>query len=63
MKKIIITFVIATFFMAGYAQEPKGSFMYCEIVGKGRLFSNKVTVEIDFRQALRKSMDESLKKQ
>lgn len=41
-----------------YAQEAnapdaksKAKFMYCEIVGTGKLFSSKITVELDFGQA------------
>lgn len=50
MKKIFILIVVCLMAMVAntYAQDTKE--IYCCIVGQGRLFSNKVSVTIDFGQ-------------
>lgn len=49
MKKTILLAVIALVSTFAYAQDAK--YIYAELVGTGKLFSNKVTVEIDYGQA------------
>lgn len=51
MKKIIITIISIMSFASLYAQSDKTKFVYAELLGyeKG-LFSNKVTVTVDFGQ-------------
>ncbi|HEY5591672.1 MAG TPA: hypothetical protein VIK55_11715 [Paludibacter sp.] len=53
MKKIILIFVMLLFCFYLKGQDIKSDstkFTYCELVGTGRLLSNKVTVQIDFGQ-------------
>jgi hypothetical protein len=53
MKKIIFSIVFILFYTLSNGQDIKSDstkFTYCELVGTGRLLSNKVTVQIDFGQ-------------
>jgi hypothetical protein len=54
MKKLILVFAGFIFCLLLKGQDIKSDstkFTYCELVGTGKLFSNKVTVEIDFGQS------------
>ena len=56
MKKLILLFTAMTVCFLLKGQDIKSDttkFTYCELVGTGKLFSNKVTVEIDFGQLRR----------
>jgi len=59
MKKLFLTLAFIGFMIIGfnqktYSQQQKQiqsdtiQYVYCEIVGTGKLMSNKVTIEIDF---------------
>jgi hypothetical protein len=55
MKKSLLLFLCTLLCAASFAQDsitkPGASkYAYCQIVGTGRLLSNKVTIEIDFGQ-------------
>lgn len=49
MKKIIFLTFFTLFSLFSFSQNAK--YIYCELVGTGKLFSTKVTVEIDYGQA------------
>jgi hypothetical protein len=53
MKKAILSIIIVLICTLSKGQDIKADstkFTYCELVGTGRLLSNKVTVQIDFGQ-------------
>lgn len=57
MKKFVLSFLIVmSCIFASYSQESKNDsikdkqYVYCEIVGTGKLFSTKVSIEVDFGQ-------------
>jgi len=59
MKKTMIITIIMILCISSYAQDNKTTpnqdqdtitYVYCQIVGTGKLMSNKVTIEIDFGQ-------------
>lgn len=47
MKKIVTVFALALS-MSCYSQDSTKVEQYCEVVATGRLFSNKVTIDIDY---------------
>ena len=57
MKKTFILAIFLILCVTGYSQidsskqaQDTTTYVYCQIVGTGRLMSNKVTIEIDFGQ-------------
>jgi hypothetical protein len=60
MRKILLTSAFVFMALALYAQgQPQ--FVYCEIVGTGKLMSNKVTISIDFGEKMSLYADNRLK--
>ncbi|MCL2329406.1 MAG: hypothetical protein FWC39_12955 [Bacteroidetes bacterium] len=60
MKRVLVIFAAIFIYSMAQSQE----FVYCQLVGQGKLFSNKVTVEFDYGQqagffADRRLMDEN----
>jgi len=49
MKKLLLAFAMVCLCMVAKAQESE--YVYCQIVGTGKMFSTKVSVQIDFGQA------------
>src|ERR1043165_9807816 len=45
--KELLTLLILTFSFTGYSQDTTRVEQYCEVVATGKLFSNKVTIDID----------------
>ena len=56
MNKLFLTLALIGFMIIGfdqktYSQQPDTTvYVYCQIIGTGKILSNKVTVEIDFGQ-------------
>ena len=49
MKKVVLVILVSIIALSAYSQEDK-KYVYCELLGKGKLFSRKLTIEIDFGQ-------------
>jgi hypothetical protein len=52
MKKVLFIAVMSLLFsVSSYSQEDNSeNFVYCEIVGTGKMLSTKVTIQVDFGQ-------------
>ena len=51
MKKVLLVAVMAMCLSTAlFAQDTANNYAYCEIVGTGKVFSNKVKIEVDFGQ-------------
>ncbi|CAN5239748.1 hypothetical protein BH11BAC5_BH11BAC5_07630 [soil metagenome] len=62
MKKIFITGFIVLSFIASFAQTDTATIeQYCQVIATPRLFSNKVTIDVDFGEAKAFLKDDRLK--
>jgi hypothetical protein len=65
MKKILCSILLSVFFISIYAQNERAvdtvKYTYCEILGYSKLFSKKVTIEVDFGQEMKYFTDQRIK--